>query len=119
MLVGMAVLVVVAMRPMDIEFHAPDRGLRAAMEVQVPVLVERELAKLGFELPRVHAEVDHRAEKHVAADAAEDVEVKGFHKAKGYRLKLKGGGKIKSQSSVRRGSGLELGALDLHSAFSL
>jgi hypothetical protein len=76
---SVAVLVIVAMRPVDIKLHAVDGRLVRAVDVQVPVLVEREFAELCFELPGVHAEVDHRAEKHVAADAAEDVEVKGFH----------------------------------------
>jgi hypothetical protein len=31
----------------------------------------------------VNAQVDHRAEKHVAADAAKEVEVKRFHRSFG------------------------------------
>jgi hypothetical protein len=32
-----------------------------------------------LELVRVNAKVQQRADKHIAADAAENVEVKGFH----------------------------------------
>jgi hypothetical protein len=82
MSVRVLVSVVVAMRPVHVELHAFDGGLARAVDVQVPVLTERELAQFRFKFPGIHAEVDHRAEEHVAADAAEDVEVKGFHGAK-------------------------------------
>jgi hypothetical protein len=76
---AMSVVVIVTMRTVHIEFHAFDVGFGGAADVQMPVLIERQFTQLGFQFPRVHAEVDHGAEKHVAADAAEDVEVESGH----------------------------------------
>jgi len=74
MLVRMEILVV----PVHIEFYATDARLLASRDMDVPA-VELEFFQFVFERMSTQAQVDHRAEKHVAADAAEDVEVKRFH----------------------------------------
>src|SRR5262245_38481228 len=38
-----------------------------------------QLLQFMLEVVRVHAQINHRADKHVAADTAEDVEIKSFH----------------------------------------
>jgi hypothetical protein len=43
------------------------------------IAVEVELFQFVLELVRINAEIEHRADKHISADAAEDVEVEGFH----------------------------------------
>ena len=40
---------------------------------------DAQLFQFTFKLSGFHAQVEQRANQHVAADAAEDVEVKGFH----------------------------------------
>ena len=74
----MVVVVIVVVREVDIELHAGDAGFLLARNVEV-IAVELEFLQLAFQLARVHAEVEQRADEHVAADAAEDVEVKSFH----------------------------------------
>ena len=43
------------------------------------IIIQLELAEFAPQFVRIHAEVNQRADEHVAADAAENVEVKGFH----------------------------------------
>jgi hypothetical protein len=75
-LVGMAGLMFVSQ--MNIEFRAGDRAALLTRHVQV-VAVQPELLQLVFQFVRIHSKIEHRADEHVAADAAEDVEVKRFH----------------------------------------
>lgn len=82
-LVHMTMFAVMAMRAVDIEFHPLNVRLARAPDMQVPVLAKLQLAQFSLEFSAVHAEVDHRAEEHVSADAAENIEVKGLHKFKG------------------------------------
>jgi hypothetical protein len=41
--------------------------------------VEFELLELTFEMCRVHAQVNQRAEEHVAGNAAEQIEIESLH----------------------------------------
>ena len=43
------------------------------------VAIKIQLGQLSLEFGGVHAKVDHRTEKHVTADAAEDVEINYIH----------------------------------------
>ncbi len=72
------VIVRVFVGEMNIKFHAGDGGFLPARNVKV-IAVELELFQLAFELARVHAEIEQRGDEHVSGDAAEEVEVKGFH----------------------------------------
>ena len=65
--------------PVDIELHAADARLLASRDMDVPA-VKIEFFQLVFERLSVKTQVDHRAKKHVATDAAENVEVKRFHR---------------------------------------
>ena len=74
--VRMDILVV----PVDIELYAADAGLLTSLDMDVPA-VQLELFQFVFERRRVKAQVDHRAKKHIATDAAENIEVKRFHRS--------------------------------------
>ena len=43
------------------------------------IIIQLEFAELASQFARIHAQVNQRADEHVATDAAENVEVKGFH----------------------------------------
>jgi hypothetical protein len=70
--------VVMIMREVDIKLDAGNGGFFAALHMQV-VAIELELGQFAFELVLVHAQVNERADEHVASDAAEEVEIEGFH----------------------------------------
>ena len=91
MLVRVVVRVFVIVRQMHVEFHAFDAGFLFARDVQV-VAAKLQFFQLAFQLVRVRAQINHRADEHVAADAAEDVEIKRFHfEAEFHRPKIRQG----------------------------
>jgi hypothetical protein len=63
---------------MHVEFRPRDARPLPARHVEV-IAIQTELRQLAFELFDVKAQVQHRADEHVTADAAEDIEVKSFH----------------------------------------
>lgn len=73
-IVVMTVVVVVVVREMDVELHTFDAGLLLPRDVQV-IAVELELGEFAAKFARVHAQINQRADKHIAADAAEGVEI--------------------------------------------
>src|SRR5262245_4805180 len=91
------VMVVVMVAEMHIELYAFDAGLLFAADVKM-VTVESQSAQFVLQLVGVHTKVDQRAQEHVAADAAEGVEVKRFH------LFILFGRQIVELSSVRASS---------------
>jgi len=58
----------------DVELHAGNVGLLPAGDMDMPA-VEFEFFEFVFQRARIDAEINQRAEEHVAADAAENVEV--------------------------------------------
>ena len=66
------------MAEMDIKFDSADLRLLGAGGVQMPAF-EAQFFQLGLQPFGFNAEVDESADKHVAADAAEDIEIQGFH----------------------------------------
>ena len=81
---AMRVLVVVVfmvMREVNVKFYAGDGRFLLARDMQV-IAVELEFHQLAFEPLRVHAEVQQRGDKHVTGDAADEVEIEGFHLVK-------------------------------------
>jgi hypothetical protein len=64
----------------DIELGPGDATAGAPGDVEV-VPGNAEPTELTFEFRRGDAEIEQGAEEHVTADAAEDVEVEGFHSA--------------------------------------
>jgi len=73
------VMVMMIILQMDVELHAFDIGFLTASSVEMVVVVELELLEFGFELFEVDAQVEHRADEHITADPAENVEVDSFH----------------------------------------
>ena len=43
------------------------------------IAIQSQLLQLVLELVRVHTQVNERSQKHVAADPAEDIQVKSVH----------------------------------------
>ncbi len=63
---------------MHVELHAFDAGFLLARKVQV-IAVQLEFLQLALQPMRAHTQINQRADKHIAADATEDVEVKSLH----------------------------------------
>jgi hypothetical protein len=72
--IRMRLLVAMFMREVNIEFNPFDGGFVSAGNVQM-VAVEIQLFQFVLQFVRINTEVEQRADKHVAADAAEDVEI--------------------------------------------
>ena len=62
----------------DVKFHALDVLSLCAVVVHVEV-ADVQLAQLPFERAGFHAEVNERADHHVATDAGDAVEEESFH----------------------------------------
>src|SRR5262249_6637922 len=71
-------LLVLLVSHVNLEFHARYGRLLATGNVQM-ITIQRQLSQLALQPLSIDPKVDKRAEKHVAADAAEDVKVKGSH----------------------------------------
>src|SRR2546427_448761 len=80
----MLVCVGVILIEMHIELGASDAGALLSRNVEV-ITRQTEFRQLPLELVEVESEVEHRADEHVAADAAENVQVKSAHVLKGFR----------------------------------
>ena len=73
------VMIMMVIRDMNIKFNTLDAALVALCEMKV-VPVNIELFQFVFELLRVYPQIDQRADKHVATDAAKKIQVEGFHR---------------------------------------
>lgn len=69
---------VVVMGQMHIELYAGDGRSLLAGNVEV-ISAQLELFELAPEFARVNAQINQRRDEHVAADAAENVEIKRLH----------------------------------------
>ena len=78
LIVIVLVSVVMVVTEMNIKFNSTDLRLLCASDVQV-ISFEVQFFQLSLQAVGVNAEVDERADEHIAADAAEDVEIQGFH----------------------------------------
>jgi hypothetical protein len=76
--VEFAMGVVVIGLQVNIKFDAFNVGLLAPGDVEM-VAGDRQLAQFAFEFDGIDTEVDERAHEHVAADAAEKIEVERVH----------------------------------------
>ena len=85
MFVMFGFIVVMIFLEVDIELGTRDMCALLFRNVQV-ITVQAKFLQLVFEAVKVHAQVQQRAEKHVAADAAENVEVKRLHALAGWKL---------------------------------
>ncbi len=77
-LMRMFVSVPVLMGKMDIELYPFDAGLAPARYMQV-IAFESQFSQLPLQCVSIHAQINQRADEHVATDAAEDVQVQCFH----------------------------------------
>jgi hypothetical protein len=75
---GMGVFMFVLVCEMDVKLRAGNGSSFLPRHVQM-IFVQTKFLQLMLERVRIHAEIQHRADEHVTADAAEDVEVKSFH----------------------------------------
>jgi hypothetical protein len=71
----------------NIEFDTLNVELFGAASVEM-VAVEVEFFKFTVERGWIHAQVNQRANEHVTADAAEDVEIQGFHFVRAFANEL-------------------------------
>ena len=74
----LTVFMFVVVREVNVELDSFDARLLLPRGVQV-IAVEFKLLQFVLKLMKIDTEINHRADKHIAADAAEDVEVKGDH----------------------------------------
>lgn len=72
--VRMAVLVL----EMDVELRPLYLKTLRPLRVQV-ITVQLQLLQFALELAEINAQIQHRADKHIAANAAEDVEIESLH----------------------------------------
>ena len=63
---------------MDIELHTGDAGILPVRDVKM-IAAEFQFFQLALQLLRIHPQINQCAHEHVAADAAEKVEIKRFH----------------------------------------
>jgi hypothetical protein len=78
MLVVVSAAVGVFMGQVDVELRPGNCATFSAADVDV-IAVEFQLSELALEGAHIQAQVNHRAQEHVAADATENVQVKSFH----------------------------------------
>ena len=83
--ISVPVLVVVFVRivgmilfQVDIELCSRDGRLLSASNMQM-ITADVKFLQLALQFAGIDSEVDERADKHVSADAAENVEIKRFH----------------------------------------
>jgi hypothetical protein len=74
----MGVGVIVFMSEVNIELDAGDARFLSALCVQV-VALQMKLFQFMFEPVEIHTQIEQRANEHVAADAADEVEIKCLH----------------------------------------
>jgi len=75
---SMVVFVIVLMRQMHIKLHPRDARFLATPHMDMPA-VEPQLFQLPLQLRRIHPQINQRADQHIAADAAENIQIKRFH----------------------------------------
>jgi hypothetical protein len=71
-------LVVMVMADSDIELDAADAGFLAARDVEMPA-VQPQFLQFPLDPRGIHAQINERADEHIAADAAENIQIQGFH----------------------------------------
>ena len=73
---------------MNIKFDSYDAGFLASRDMQM-VALNLQFRQFLLQPARVDPQVNKRADKHIAADSAENVEIQGLHIAthEGYNVK--------------------------------
>src|SRR3954471_12122310 len=75
---SMGVFVGMPVCEMDIKLYTFDAGLLSATHMQMKV-VQAQFAEFGLESVKIDSQIDQCANQHVAANSAEDIEIKCFH----------------------------------------
>ena len=65
-------------REMHVELHPFDLGFLLSSRMQM-VALKLQLPEFVFEFMKIDSQIQQRPDKHVAADAAENIEIKCFH----------------------------------------
>src|SRR5688572_27925534 len=82
MMMGIVVLMVVFFMAMfvrmHVELHSLDAGFALAGGVEVKI-AEIKLAEFILKPLKWHTQIKQRADKHIATNSAEDIEIKCFH----------------------------------------
>ena len=81
MTVVVAMIVIMVFGQMHIELHACDAGFFPARDMEV-IIAQAQFLQLMLELMRIDAQVQQRGHEHIAADAAENIEVKRLHRSR-------------------------------------
>jgi hypothetical protein len=76
-LVLVGVLVVARVGQVDVKFDAFDLTTLGAMSMEM-VALQRKFGQLLLQTVKINAQIQHGAQKHVAADPAENIEIKCF-----------------------------------------
>ena len=84
-LVMIVVVVVMVVFQMNIELHTFNGGLRGAAVMKM-VAFDAEFLQFMFQRVKINAEVEERADEHVAADAGKNIEIKCLHSREASRL---------------------------------
>ena len=69
------VVMMVMMFELDIEMNGGDPVLRNVIDLDRILIVESELIELGSQMSKRHAQLQARAQKHIAADAGKAIQV--------------------------------------------
>src|SRR2546428_3301065 len=77
-LASVVMLMVMLMREMHIELHPLDTRLAPARDVQV-IPFKAELLQLLLQPFSIQPQINERADKHVATDPAENIQIQGLH----------------------------------------
>ena len=85
---------------LHVELHAGDLPPLSSRDAQAPAL-ELEFFEFALQLASSDAEINQRAEEHVAADPAEDVQVKSFHWSLGLAASARGVAPPAASSFIR------------------
>jgi hypothetical protein len=63
---------------MDIEFDSGDSTPQLTIRMQVNVLGQLQALDGGFDMSQGHPQIKQGSQKHIATDAGETIEIKGF-----------------------------------------
>ena len=74
----MVMIMFVIILHMNVKFDAGDSRFLVTGNVKV-ISVQAQFLQFMIELMRVNSEVQERSDEHIAADAAENIEIESFH----------------------------------------
>ncbi len=78
LVVGVGPVLMPMLADMDVKLDSGDALFLASSGVQV-VFVQAQLGELVLQLVEIQPQIQQRPDEHIAADAAEEIQVEGFH----------------------------------------